>query len=217
MTFVLYMHPFASFCQKVTMGLHELDVPFEGRVVDLGDPVHRAELAALWPMVKFPVLRDEERGVTVVESSRILEHVDRRGVLVPLDRDEARTCRTRDQFFDLYVQLPMQKIVADRLRPAEARDAYGVEEARAQLGKAYDVLDDWLREGPWACGAAFGLADCAAAPALYYADKVTPLGARPHLRAYVARLEARPSWQRVAADAAPYAHLFPPAPPAPSA
>ncbi len=210
MSFTLYFHPLASFCQKALVALYELDVPFAPRPIDLGDPADRAVLRALWPMEKFPVLRDEARGVVVAESSLIIEYVDRARRLLPADPDAARECRLRDRFFDLYVNGPMDRIVADRLRPEGTRDAYGVEQARGALRKAYAIADDWMAARAWALGDEFSMADCAAASSLHYADRVLPIGADyPRLAAYHDRLEQRPSFARVLAEAAPYEHLFP--------
>lgn len=214
MSLTLHFHPLSSFCQKVLVGLYELDVPFTKHLVDLRDAAERAALVKLWPMGKFPVLRDDARGVTVAESSVILEYLDEVGGtakrLVPTDRDRARECRLRDRFFDNYVNVPMQKIVGDKLRPEDKRDAFGVEEARAQLEKSYALADDWLRAGPWAVGDTFTMADCAAAPSLFYANQVAPFGAsRPHLAGYFARLFERPSFARVVEEAKPYWAMFP--------
>jgi glutathione S-transferase len=219
MSLTLYFHPLSSFCMKALVGLYELDLPFTKRVIDLGNDAERAELRALWPMVKFPVLRDEARGVTVAESSLVLEYIDERDDrgggarstrLVPRDSGGARECRLRDRFFDLYVQGPMQKIVGDKLRPEDKRDAYGVEQAKAQLATAYAVVDDWMRVGPWALGDAFTMADCAAAPALFYAQKLVPFGEeRKHIGAYFGRLMERPSFARTLEEAQPYMAFFP--------
>ncbi|HEY2514830.1 MAG TPA: glutathione S-transferase family protein [Polyangiaceae bacterium] len=209
MPFTLYFHPLSSFCQKALIGLYELDVPFTKRVVDLLDPEDRAAFLKVWPLGKFPVLRDEARRLTLPETSIILEHIDRQHRLIPADPDRARECRLRDRFHDLYVNVPLGKIVTDNLRPADRHDPFGVEQARAQLEAAYGILDDWMREGPWAVGDAFTMADCAAAPALFFSQKVAPFGARKHLAAYYARLEARPSFARVLEEAKPYLAMFP--------
>lgn len=210
MSFTLLFHPLSSFCQKVLVGLYELEVPFTRQQVDLSSDSQRAALEKLWPMGRFPVLRDEARGRTVAESSIILEYLDgARGRLVPSDPERARECRLRDRFFDLYVNATMQKIVTDKLRPQAQHDRYGVEQARADLEKAYALADEWLREGPWALGDDFTMADCAAAPALFYARKVAPFGERPHLSAYFHRLDRRPSFARVLEEAKPYLELFP--------
>lgn len=213
MSLTLYFHPLSSYCMKALVGLYELDVPFAKQLVDLANEGERAAFLKVWPMGKFPVLRDEARGLTVAESSIILEYIDERSAgarLLPSDRDEARECRFRDRFFDLYVNTPLGKIVTDKLRPEAQRDSYGVAQARAQLEQAYDIADEWLRVGPWAVGEAFTLADCAAAPALFYAKQVVPFGdARRHLSAYFSRLAERPSFARAVEEAKPYAAMFP--------
>jgi glutathione S-transferase len=210
----LHYHPLSSFCQKALVGLYELDVPFEKHLVDLGDPASRAAFLKVWPLGRFPVLRDDAAGRTVPESTIILEYVDREyargGRLVPADADRALECRLRDRFYDLYVSAPMSKIVTDNLRPEGQRDAFGVEEARTQLRTAYAVADDALRGRTWAAGDAFTVADCAAAPALFYAAKVVPFaGHHRHLASYFERLAARPSFARVVEEAKPYWSLFP--------
>lgn len=207
----LHYHPLSSFCMKVLIGLYELGEPFEKQFVDLGDPEQRAALVKLWPIGKFPVLRDEARGRTVPESSVILEYLDAgKGRLIPSDLDLALECRLRDRFYDLYVHIQMQKIVGDRLRPEGQRDPYGVEQAKAQIETAYTMADEQMRDRTWALGEAFTLADCAAAPALFYASKLVPFGdARPHLAAYFQRLVERPSFARVLEEAKPYFSMFP--------
>jgi glutathione S-transferase len=215
MSLTLHFHPLSSFCMKALVGLYELDVPFTKHLVDLGNDADRAAFLELWPVGKFPVLRDDARNVTVPETSILLEYVDARygpGRLVPLDPERARECRLRDRFYDLYVNVPMGKIVTDKLRPVGQRDPYGVEQAKAQLETAYAVADEWMgaAAGPWSVGDSFTLADCAAAPALFYANQVVPFGGgRPHLADYFGRLALRPSFARVVNEAKPYASLFP--------
>jgi glutathione S-transferase len=214
MSLTLHYHPLASFCWKALIGLYELGVPFDKHLVDLADPDARAAFARLWPLSKFPVLRDEARGRTVPESTILLEYAERLSDgpirLIPRDPERALECRLRDRLFDTYVHAPMQKIVGDRLRPAEARDALGVEEARAQLETAYALLEEQGGDGPWAMGAEFTLADCAAMPALYYANEVAPFEGRwRKLAAYLARLKRRPSVARVLDEAGPYFDMFP--------
>lgn len=214
MSLTFHYHPLSSFCQKALIGLYELGVPFDKLVVDLGNEVERAALMKLWPMCRFPVLRDEARNVNVPETSVILAYVEAhytKGIsLVPRDPDRAIDCQLRDRFFDLDVNVPMQKIVTDKLRPEGKHDAFGVERAREHLDRAYGVADDWLRAGPWAAGETFSVADCAAAPALFYANQVLPFtGTRRHLGAYFTRLSARPSFARALEEAKPYWPLFP--------
>lgn len=214
MTLTLYYHPFSSFCQKVLVALYERDVPFERQVVDLSDPAQRKALERFWAMGKFPVLRDEARGMTVPESSLIVEYLDRAHPgpppLVPADPDSALKARMWDRFFDHYVELPLQKAVGDTFRPDGARDPHGVEEAGALLGRAYDILEEALADGsPWVAGESFTLADCGAAPALFYANMVRPFAGRPRLEAYYERLRARPSFARAVDEAREYRGFFP--------
>jgi glutathione S-transferase len=210
----LYLHPLASYCWKVLIALYENDTPFRPEIVDLSDPAARAALEALWPFARFPILRDEIRGLIVPESTIIIEYLARHRPgpvsLLPADPDTAREVRLADRFYDLYVHEPMQTIVGDRLRPADARDPHGVARARALLEVAYGMIERDMATRRWTSGDLFTMADCAAAPALHYANRVHPLGERrPRAVAYLRRLEARPSFARLMAEAAPYAHLFP--------
>jgi glutathione S-transferase len=210
----LHYHPLSSFCWKALVGLYELEIPFEKNIVDLSNDAERAAFARLWPIAKFPVLRDDARDRTIPESTIILEYVDRivsgPSRLVPVDPDRALECRLRDRLFDSYIHLPMQKIVGDKLRPQDRRDPFGVEHARAQIETAYALADDQLRQGPWAMGAEFTLADCSALPALFYGNKVVPFGGRrKNLEAYFERLQARASVARVLDEARPYFAMFP--------
>jgi glutathione S-transferase len=137
MSLTLHFHPLASFCWKALIALYENDIPFRPNSVDLSNPAERGALLKLSPIGKFPVLQDDARGEIVPESSIIIEHLDRhypgRTKFIPEQAELAWQTRLRDRFYDLYVHLPMQKIMGDRLRPADARDPHGVEEARAQL------------------------------------------------------------------------------------
>ena len=212
MTLTLHFHPLASFCHKALIALDELGLAFEPVVVDLLDPASRAAFAEVWPLLKFPVLQDSARGPTVAESTAVIEYLDAfhgRG-MIPADPDLAWQARMWDRIFDGYVHVPMQKIVTDAIRPDGGHDPHGVAEARDALAASYRFLEDRLPAGPWALGPDFGLADCAAAPALFYADVVQPLGpAEPRLKAYLDRLVRRPSYAGVLAAAAPYFPMFP--------
>jgi glutathione S-transferase len=213
MSLTLYFHPFSSFCQKVLIALYENATPFDGRLIDLGHPDGRAELAALWPLVKFPVLHDDARQRTVAESSIIIEYLQEQHPgpvrLLPDDPGTALAARFWDRFYDLHVQVPMQKVVSDRLRPAGTRDPYGVDAAKAALRTAYDIAEAGLTGG-FAVGEQFTIADCAAAPALFYADLVVPFReSHPGLAAYFDRLLARPSFARAVEEASPYRSYFP--------
>lgn len=214
MSLTLHFHPLSSFCQKALVALYETETPFEGHLLDLADDEVRARFASLWPIAKMPVLRDHARDRTIPEATIIVEylalHHPGRTELVPRDPELAWQTRLRDRFYDLYVQLPMQKIVADRRRPPDAKDPAGVAEARALLATAYGFVEKEAAERTWAMGDAFTMADCAAAPALYYADLVMPLdAAHPNAAAYLRRLRSRPSFARAVEEAAPYRHLFP--------
>lgn len=216
MSLTLYSHPFSSYCQKVLIALYENGTSFDYRLLGLPDGQADAELAALWPLGRFPVLVDD--GTTIVESSVIIEHlqVHHRGPvpLIPDDPRAALPVRMLDRFFDNYVMTPVQKIVGDAIRAAPDRDPYGVGEARRLLDRAYAWLDHAVAGRDWASGDRFTLADCAAAPSLFYADWVHPIGdAYPNARSYRARLLARPSFARVVDEARPYRHLFPPGAP----
>jgi glutathione S-transferase len=214
MSLKLYSHPLASFCHKVLIAFYENDTPFEPIMVDLGDETSRAAFRGVWPMMKMPVLRDEARGRTVAESTIVIEYLDSyypgRTRFLPTDPDRAWQVRMWDRFYDHYVQEPMQKIVGDRLRPAGETDPHGVEQAKAQLRQAYGVLDRDMESKTWTMADAFTLADCAAAPALFYANTVVPFGdTQRNLAAYLDRLMARASFARVLAEAQPYFALFP--------
>ena len=214
MSLTLHMHPLASFCWKVLIALYENDTPFEARLVDLGDPDEAAAFKALWPTGKMPVLRDAARDRTVPETTIIIEYLQTwyPGPVrfIPEDPETALRARLFDRLLDGYVQEPMQKIVADHIRPADAKDPHGVAYARSQLVMAYDLLEAELAGRTWMAGEAFGLADCAAAPALFYANKVAPLtSAHPRVSAYLDRLLARPSFVRVLQEAEPYFAMFP--------
>jgi glutathione S-transferase len=214
MSLILHAHPLSSYCWKALIALYEKQLDFEFRMVDFGDPESRAAFAALAPLAKMPVLEDAGRGTVVPETSIIVDYLDAHHPgairLVPEDADAARDVRLWDRILDLYVQGPMQRIVGDRLRPEENRDAYGVEESRAALAKALDLVDREVAGKIWTRGEAFTLADCAALPALFYADKVMPMAGRwPEALALLERLKARPSVARVLVEAEPWFKYFP--------
>ena len=214
MSLTLHYHPLASFCWKALIALYENDTPFTPKLVDLGNPAERAALLKLWPVGKFPVLQDDARGEIVPESSIVIEHLDRhypgRQRLMPNDADEALQTRLRDRFYDLYVHLPMQKIMLDRLRPEGRRDPHGGEEARAQLRTSYAIIEGQMATNAWTMGDDFSLADCAAAPSLFYGRMVVPFGdGEKNLAAYFERLQARPSFARVLKEAEPYFSMVP--------
>jgi len=214
MSLTLHFHPLSSFCWKALVALYENDTPFTANSVDLRNPVERAALLKLSPIGKFPVLRDDARDQTVPESSVIIEYLDRHypggTKFIPADPELALQTRLRDRFYDLYVHLPMQKVMGDRIRPADKRDPHGVEEARARLRNSYGIIEQQMSDGGWALGNAFGLADCAALPALFYGNMAEPFGGdNKNVTAYLDRLKARPSVARVMKEAEPYFSMVP--------
>ena len=214
MSLRLYFHPLSSFCQKALVALYETGAPFEREIVDLGNEASRVAFLKIWPIGKFPVLRDETRDRLIPESSIIIEylaqHYPGKSTLVPADPDGARQMRLRDRFFDLYVNTPVGKIVTDRLRPAGKGDSHGVEEARKLLGIALGMIDRDAEKSTWIMGDAFTMADCAAAPALFYANMVLPFtDSHRNLAGYFHRLMQRPSVARVVKEAQPYLKMMP--------
>jgi glutathione S-transferase len=206
----LYAHPFSSYSQKALVALYENGTPFEYR--NLEDPQANAELTALWPMRRFPVLVDGDR--TIIEATCVIEYLEVHYPgpvkLIPEDRDAALEVRMLDRFFDNYISTPQQKFVFNELRPEADRDPYGVEEARAMLETSYAWLDARMATREWAAGDAFSLADCAAAPFLFYADWTHAIDPRfAHVRAYRERLLARPSFRRAVEEARPFRAYFP--------
>jgi glutathione S-transferase len=214
MSLKLYFHPLASYCQKVLIALYENETSFTAELVDLGNEASRAAFLKVWPIGKFPVLLDEARARTVPESTIIIEylaeHYPGRVALVPADADQALQTRARDRFYDLYVHTQMQKIVGDRLRSRDKKDPFGVEQAKNELRLAYDLIEREIAGRTWDMGEAFSMADCAAAPALFYANLVVPIAsAHAGVAAYLSRLMARPSVARVMQEAEPYLSNFP--------
>lgn len=214
MSLVLYIHPLASFCHKVLIALYENGTPFRAEVVDFSDPGAAATHLERWPVGKIPVLFDSETQRLIPETSIIIEYLQEAFpgpvALLPSGNRERLTARLWDRFFDLYVNTPMGKIVTDRLRPDGQADAFGVEESHQTLATAYAMIEGQLSSHDWAIGDDFTLADCAAAPALFYASIVHPFGENhSNLAAYLDRLLARPSVKRVIDEARPYFPLFP--------
>jgi glutathione S-transferase len=214
MTLHLHFHPLSSFCMKALVALYEADAPFEGHFLDLSNEAERAAHLAMWPVGKMPVLRDDARGLMLPEATIVIEYLAQTtpggASLVPADPALALEVRLRDRFYDLYVNTPMQKVVTDKLRPPGRGDPFGVDEARATLSTALDLVEREMATKPWAAGASFTMADCAAAPALFYADKVMPFAGRyERAAAYLARLTERPSFARALREAEPYMKYFP--------
>jgi glutathione S-transferase len=207
MSLTLYFHPFSSYCQKALIALYENETPFAPRCINLGDPADAAALKALWGARKFPVLRDEARAETIPESSIIIEYLAQHypgpSKLIPADGDAARRVRLMDRFFDFYVSDQVTKVVTDTFRPAGKNDALGVEQARATLRNSYGILEQELAGKRWATGSSFTLADCAAAPSLFYANLILPVQGNRNTAAYLDRLLTRPSFARALKEARP--------------
>lgn len=212
MALALYFHPFSSYSWKVLIPLYEAGTAIALRRVD--DPEAGAEFKRHWPIGRFPLLVDEARGVTLPETTIIIEYLDTyypgARPLLPADPQLRLEVRLLDRLFDNYVHGSLQRIVGDRLRAADKHDPQGVADARTMLDTCYAWLDERMKGKEWAVGNDFSLADCAAAPALFYSDWVHPIGdAYPNVTAYRARLLARPSVKRAVDQARPFRHLFP--------
>lgn len=214
MSLTLYFHPLSSFCHKTLIALYENDTPFTPHLVDLGNAEARTAFLKVWPMGKFPVLHDTAGNRTIAESTIIIEYLDQyfpgKTKLLPAETELARQTRMHDRFYDLHVQIHMQKIVGDRIRPTGMKDPFGAGQAQAQLRTALDVIEKDIVGKIWSMGDAFTMADCAAAPALFYANKVIPFAAsHTNTFAYLNRLMQRPSYARALKEAEPYFAMFP--------
>jgi len=214
MSLTLYFHPLSSFCQKVLIALYENDTPFEPHLVNLMDEASSAEFKKIWPIGKFPVLRDDANARTIPESSIIIEylaqHYPGKTQLIPTDAELALQCRARDRFYDLHVHMQMQKVVGDRLRPADKKDPHGVDHAKLLMQTAFGMIEQEMATRTWALGDSFSMADCAAAPALYYSNLVMPFAeTHKNMAAYFGRLMQRPSFARAVKEAEPYRGMFP--------
>jgi glutathione S-transferase len=214
MTLTLYLHPLASFCHKVLIALYENEIRFNAEIVDFADLGSKAALLDKWPVGKIPVLHDAAAGRTVPETSIIIEYLQAHHPgpvqLLPDDPEQLLQVRLWDRFYDLYVSVPMQKIVTDRIRPSDAHDPHGVADARSTLDQAYRMIEAHMQAKQWATGGDFTMADCSASPALFFASIVYPFSDEQHaLSAYLERLLQRPSIKRVLSEAQPYFSMFP--------
>ncbi len=214
MSLTLYMHPLASYCHKVLVALYENGTPFRPHLVDLANAEARDAFYKRWPIGRFPLLHDDARDQQIPESSIIIEYLAQHYpgpvVLIPADADAAREVRLQDRFIDIYVHDQVQKIITDRLRPSDQHDRYGVAQARDRLHVSLGILEKRMGHHAWAAGDSFSMADCAAAPALFYGNLLIPLEEEyPHTAAYLLRLMQRPSFDRVLREAEPYMHMVP--------
>jgi glutathione S-transferase len=210
MALTLHYHPLSSHCWKLLIALDELGAPFEARIVNLGDPAARAAYAALWPTAKIPLLVDGER--VVPETAIQIEYLNRRmvGDLLPVDFDAQLQVRLWDRLIDFYVMDPMQRYIAQMLRPEAERDAKAQADAVNLLGMAYDMIEGRMGEHAWAAGDSFTMADCTAAPALFYASTLRPFSEH-HVRlsGYFERLMTRPSVAKAIEQARPFFKYYP--------
>jgi glutathione S-transferase len=210
MALTLYYHPLASYCHKVLIGLYENGVDFDKRLVDLGNAEDHAALQALWPLAKFPVLHDATRNRNVPESTVIIDYLDHHfhvaHPLIPVDWEAAQQVRLWDRTIDNYLNDTMQDIVWDRIIGAQG----DMGRARASINTVYTMLDQQLAQRTWIGGDTFSLADCAAAPALFFATTLEALPAElAHATRYFQQLMERPSVARTLEEAKPYFSMYP--------
>ena len=212
MSLTLYLHPLSSYCHKVLIALYENAIAFTPEVVNLGDPASRDAFKKIWPLAKFPVLRDSARNQIIPESTAIIEYVGHYfpgpvTLLPDNDWKRAAQIRSADRFYDLHVHYHMQRLVADKLRPADGHDPLGVGESKQRLQIALEMAEAQMATREWACGDVFTMADCAAGPPLFFINKMMLLP--KHLKSYLERLQKRPSYTRVLEEAEPYMQYFP--------
>jgi glutathione S-transferase len=213
MALQLLSHPLSSYCHKVLIALYELNLAFEAKMVNPGDQAEREAFLALWPTGKIPLLVDD--GQVVPETSIMIEYLQQRHApaahLLPADPALCLEARLCDRLFDNYVMTPVQSIVGQQLRDPAARDAQATASARTTLAMAYGMIEQRLGDGrEWAAGRHFSIADCAAAPSLFYATTLVPLeDKQQHLRAYFERLVTRASVRRVLEEAKPWFKYYP--------
>lgn len=212
MSLTLWMHPLSSFCHKVLVALYDTDIVFTARHVDPGRAEDREALARMAPLGKMPVLQDDGRGTVITETSVIIGYLARHEPgarrLLPADADQAMQTHVWDRIFDMHVQGAMQPVVNARLFMDPAAEPAITAFAHAELDRAYAAADRHLAGRDWLAGD-FGLADCAALPALFYGGILHPFDGHPALAAYFDRLTARPSAARVLDEARPFLHMFP--------
>ncbi len=214
MSLTLHYHPLSSFCWKALIALYENDIPFTPHLVNFGDPAQAAAFKQLWPVGKFPVLRDERANLTIPESTVIIEYLDRhypgRTRFLSDAPNITHQIRLTDRIYDLHLHMHMQKVVGDRLRPEGKRDPHGVEDAKTRMRTTLDIVERDMQGKTWAVGDSLTMADCAAVPALYYANLVLPFAeTHKNATAYLNRLLRHPSVARTVREAEPYRHMFP--------
>lgn len=212
MSLIVWSHPYSAYGQKTAIALYELGLPFELKLVD-GSPEVMEDFLTVSPFAKMPALIDTAADRTVLESSIVIEYLDRLaggGRLIPTDPEAALEVRFMDRILDIYVGGNMNRIIFNRLGRAGTPNETAMAQDAAELEKAWDLLEARLGDGrTWGAGETFTLADCCAAPLMTYARRLVPFGDRPNLRTWHARLMARPSFIRALEDAAPFGNLMP--------
>ncbi|HEX8697639.1 MAG TPA: glutathione S-transferase family protein [Myxococcaceae bacterium] len=208
----LYFNPVSSYSQKALLALYEKGCPFEPEIVNLFDPKAREAYQKVYPIGKVPFLQVAEKKLGLSEASVIVEYLDRTfssgPKLIPEEVEQALQVRMLDRFFDLYITESVTKIFFDGMRPEGQKDPFGVQQARDRLDSTYAFFESHLAGKTWAAGDAFSLADCAAAPALFYARMIQPFEAHKNVSAYFDRLMQRPAYQRVVKEAEPFLAMF---------
>ncbi len=214
MMLTLYYHPLSSFCWKVLIALYENEISFTPHLVNLGEKESRENFLKIWPIGQFPVLQDVERNQIIPQSTVIIEYLHLYypgpSKLLPENLDLALECRRWNEFLDDYIHVQMQKVVSNSIRSKEEIDILGEAQSRKFILKAYDILEERMKKQDWMIGDCFSMADCAAAPALFYGNKVEPFEQTyPNLAAYLERLKQRSSFALVLEEAKPYFQFFP--------
>lgn len=213
MSLRLHFHPLSSYSHKALIALYENGTQFEPAALDLMDPQVTVAFRKISPFGKMPALEDTTRGYIVNEATTIIEYLDEnyRGTIkfIPADMDQAWQIRMWDRFFDNYLHESMQRVVADSFRADGSHDPYAVAEHKKRIFEFYGILEQHIKGREW-IGAHFSLAECAAAPSLFYANTIYPLGKEyPNTRAYLGRLMERPSYARILEEAEPFFGFFP--------
>ena len=205
----LYYAPLSTYCMKALAALHEKDVAFEPVFVNPMNDESWSAFKRIWPIGKIPALELDD-GRLLPEASIIAEYADRVGGgeprLIPEDPDDALEVRLQDRLMDHYLNDQVVTMLFEGRKPTP--DPAVLEKASARLDAMYRVLARNLERRRWAAGDEISLADCAAAPGLFYAPRVHPFDDYPAIGDYWARLSARPAFERVAAEAQPMVERF---------
>lgn len=207
----LYYFPLSTYSQKVTIAMHEKGIEAEKISVMLFDPAERDRYREVYPLGKIPLLVLDD-GHHIPESSTIVEYLDTEHAggtrLIPADPTASRQTRFHDRMLDLYLNEAITSLIFESWKPENERNAETIERAHIHAGVIYDFMDHRLADSTWLMGDGFTLADCAAAPPLFYAQQFFPFTGRANIEAYWSRIEERPSWQAVFAEAEPLLEMM---------